>query len=494
MCQVNYSGLKKRESYDEIVAIIEGDQTKVRYPNRVAMQIMNSPYMKQLDYETVMDVQNQQDRLAKQKMKDVVLQEIARQTGTPYVQLRAQHDPNRMTPAVQQARSVSDYQEALEDRMSDYRAEVGEMLNAQTQTETSRKFEMADLVAQQLKGESYHPVADGMTAEREIQAAMDTENKQTQTPLLREEEELKKLTDENRQMELALREKGTQQQKMQEIYNRLEEKLKHSERMSVRRPEHRNAIGSVARSIEIMAGAGKMNPGEADEMLRRLRMLYFAGEKGGGGASSSSNSMLGSLAAMFNLLTPQPTPRFPTSRKRPAPEPDEAPMQRSKSEPRSGASAKSFSVGSAVAIPVKNEMVKAESVKSEIKSRTATHSGNPSQRYPFFAEGVKKKSESVKSGDSVKSVKSGSGSASQRSGRMAQPVGNEAYEGPSIGGTSTSSARRRREGIKTPTALRSASGSQKSFEVGSALAASMSASRPPSVVSVRSSQRSGSKK
>ena len=56
MYQVNYSGLKKRESYDEIVAIIEGDQTKVRYPNRVAMQIMNSPYMRQLEYEAVMDV------------------------------------------------------------------------------------------------------------------------------------------------------------------------------------------------------------------------------------------------------------------------------------------------------------------------------------------------------------------------------------------------------------------------------------------------------
>ena len=66
-------------------------------------------------------------------------------------------------------------------------------------------------------------------------------------------------------------------------------------------------------------------------------------------------------------------------------------------------------------------MVKAESVKSEIKSRTATHSGNLSQRYPLFAEGVKKKSESVKSGASVKSFKFGSGSASQRSGRMAQP-------------------------------------------------------------------------
>ena len=79
------------------------------------------------------------------------------------------------------------------------------MLNAQTQTETSRKFEMAGLVAQQLKGQSYHPVADGMTAEREIQASMDTENKQTQTPLLREEEELKRMADEIRQMEPALR-------------------------------------------------------------------------------------------------------------------------------------------------------------------------------------------------------------------------------------------------------------------------------------------------
>ena len=157
MHQANYNGLKKRESYDEIVAIIENDQTKVKYPNRVALQIMNSPYMKQLDYETVMDVQNQQDRLAKQKMKDVALQEIARQTGTPCVQLRAQRDPSRMAPAVQQARSVSDYQEALEDRVSDYRDEVGEMLNAQTQTETSKKFEMADLVAQHLRGESYLP-------------------------------------------------------------------------------------------------------------------------------------------------------------------------------------------------------------------------------------------------------------------------------------------------------------------------------------------------
>ena len=170
-------------------------------------------------------------------------------------------------------------------------------------------------------------------------------------------------------------------------------------------------------------------------------MLY---EKGGGyGGSSSSSAVLGSLASLFNIFTPQATPRFPSARKRPAPE-AEIYAQRPKSEP--GGSAKSFSVGSAVAIPVKNELVKAEpvkaeSVKSEPKSRTATNSGNVSQRYPLFAEGVKKKNESVKS------MKSSAGSASQRSGLVALRIGNEPYEGPSVGGSSTSSVRRRREAI-----------------------------------------------
>ena len=49
MYQVNYKGLRRRESYDEVVSIIENDQTKIKYPNRVAVQILNSPYMKQVD-------------------------------------------------------------------------------------------------------------------------------------------------------------------------------------------------------------------------------------------------------------------------------------------------------------------------------------------------------------------------------------------------------------------------------------------------------------
>ena len=45
MCQVDYTGLRKRQSYDDMVAIIENDQTKIRYPNRVALEIISSPYI-----------------------------------------------------------------------------------------------------------------------------------------------------------------------------------------------------------------------------------------------------------------------------------------------------------------------------------------------------------------------------------------------------------------------------------------------------------------
>ena len=95
--------------------------------------------MKQLDTEALMDMQNQQDRLSKNKMKHLVMQELANQTGTPYVRKRAKHDPAKQAGVMRQLKSDSDYQEALDDRVSDYRSEVGEMLSAQTQTEIGKK-------------------------------------------------------------------------------------------------------------------------------------------------------------------------------------------------------------------------------------------------------------------------------------------------------------------------------------------------------------------
>ena len=116
-----------------------------------------------------MDMQNQQDKMSKNRMKQVAMQELASQIGMPCVQMRAQRDPARQAGVMRQLKSDSDYQEALDERLSDYRSEVGEMLNDQTQTEVGKKFEMANLVSQHLSDQvqRYNPVANGMVAERE---------------------------------------------------------------------------------------------------------------------------------------------------------------------------------------------------------------------------------------------------------------------------------------------------------------------------------------
>ena len=40
---LNFAGLSKRHSYDEIVNYIETDMTKLKYPNRSATFLLNTP-------------------------------------------------------------------------------------------------------------------------------------------------------------------------------------------------------------------------------------------------------------------------------------------------------------------------------------------------------------------------------------------------------------------------------------------------------------------
>ena len=58
MYQVNYQGLRKRDTYDQIVSIIESGGGIIKYPNRFATQMANSPYMKQIGGESLLDLQD----------------------------------------------------------------------------------------------------------------------------------------------------------------------------------------------------------------------------------------------------------------------------------------------------------------------------------------------------------------------------------------------------------------------------------------------------
>jgi hypothetical protein len=73
---INYSGLKKRDSYDEIVRYIETDPNKIKYPNRKATFIEQSHYMKMLGGQDYIEMEEQQNNAVKEQVKDSIVRSL----------------------------------------------------------------------------------------------------------------------------------------------------------------------------------------------------------------------------------------------------------------------------------------------------------------------------------------------------------------------------------------------------------------------------------
>jgi hypothetical protein len=74
---VNYNGLKKRESYDDLVRYIETDPNKIKYPDRRATQLEQSHYMKHLGAEDYNAMEEEQLRANKEQVKETIIRETA---------------------------------------------------------------------------------------------------------------------------------------------------------------------------------------------------------------------------------------------------------------------------------------------------------------------------------------------------------------------------------------------------------------------------------
>ena len=82
MFGINYNGLRKRQSYDELVNYIETDPNKIRYPDRTATFIEKSHYMKHLGGEDYIEMEQQQLRASKEKLKEAIIMDMATRGGT----------------------------------------------------------------------------------------------------------------------------------------------------------------------------------------------------------------------------------------------------------------------------------------------------------------------------------------------------------------------------------------------------------------------------
>ena len=82
-------GLRKRPTYDEVINYLENEQPKIKYPDRKATFLRNSPYLTQFDGDSWIDLEEQENNIAKEKLKEEEVKKIASATNATAQVLRA---------------------------------------------------------------------------------------------------------------------------------------------------------------------------------------------------------------------------------------------------------------------------------------------------------------------------------------------------------------------------------------------------------------------
>jgi hypothetical protein len=69
--------LRKRPTYNELINYLEFEQPKIKYPDRRATFLRNSPYLTQFDGQSWIDLEKQENEINKEKMKEMEVRRTA---------------------------------------------------------------------------------------------------------------------------------------------------------------------------------------------------------------------------------------------------------------------------------------------------------------------------------------------------------------------------------------------------------------------------------
>ena len=77
---INYNGLRKKETYDELIDYVMNKQEKIKYPDRTAKFLRESPQLSNLldgDGEGILEMEEQQKRQRQEVEKEHTIREMA---------------------------------------------------------------------------------------------------------------------------------------------------------------------------------------------------------------------------------------------------------------------------------------------------------------------------------------------------------------------------------------------------------------------------------
>jgi hypothetical protein len=86
---INYTGLRKRPTFEGFVDYLANRQETIRYPDRFAKQIREHPYLTQLDSEGLWEMEELDKKRAEQEYKERTVRQVANQNNVSAQVIRA---------------------------------------------------------------------------------------------------------------------------------------------------------------------------------------------------------------------------------------------------------------------------------------------------------------------------------------------------------------------------------------------------------------------
>ena len=182
--------------------------------------------MKQIDGETLLEVQKQQERLSKESLKKMMIQAVADATGLPNKHLTVVADKAKKAEIVDKVKPILADVAVGDDDVDEFRSSAGDSLLERSRMEEDKKDGMAQAVAETLSqsgGQTpMHYEAVG------IQAQHDVANRGTEMTPMRYEKELRDMETAIHEHNLRLAELRFEEQSVQkkQLQNKERDKSK----------------------------------------------------------------------------------------------------------------------------------------------------------------------------------------------------------------------------------------------------------------------------
>ena len=163
MLGINYDGLRKKKTYDELIDYVMNKQEKIQYPDRTAKILRNSPQLSNLldgDGEGLMEMEEQQKRQVMEVEKEHILRRTAGPSTGAAADVRAatrktitaRHPSGKIIRTVTPGEPPVIPMDVDDDDEINiiYNMDVDAAINKQEENESDKKSKIAKIAAQNL--------------------------------------------------------------------------------------------------------------------------------------------------------------------------------------------------------------------------------------------------------------------------------------------------------------------------------------------------------